>query len=98
MIEVARTFYRYMVIFRTVQTYDMKPFEDNPVILHYILKDKDGMYIAHCVEIPAIMVYGRNKEEIESNLQKAITSYFTAFPEKRREVKREEMQQIEVSV
>lgn len=80
----------YMVICRSRASYRME--------LHYILKDKDGVYVAHCVEIPAIMVYGKTKEEIESNLSKAITSYFTAFPEKRREVKREEMQQIEVTV
>ena len=66
--------------------------------LHYLMKDKDGVYVAHCVEIPAIIVYGKDKDEIESKLQKAITSYFTAFPEQRHTIKREEMQQIKVSV
>lgn len=79
-------------------SYHMEPFESNPMILHYILKDKDGVYVAHCVEIPAIMVYGKTKEEIGTNLNKAITSYFTAFPDKRRDIRRAEMQQIEVTV
>ena len=90
--------YRYMVIFRSMQSFDMEPLENSPMILHYILKDKDGGFVAHCVEIPPIMVYGKNKKEIEVNINKAITSYFTAFPEKRREVKREEIQQIEVTI
>lgn len=69
-----------------------------PVILHYILKDKGDVLVANCVEIPAIMVYGKTKEEIDGQLRKAISSYFIAFPEQRRSIKREELKQIEVIV
>lgn len=76
----------------------MEPIEDTSLMLHYILKDKEGVYVAQCVEIPAIMVYGKTRPEIKTQLQKAISSYFIAFPEQRLTIRREELQQIEVIV
>jgi predicted RNase H-like HicB family nuclease len=66
--------------------------------VHYILKDKDGTYVGHCVEIPAIVVYGDTKGEVESELQKAISSYFVAFPEQRKVISQEEFRQMVVTL
>lgn len=48
--------------------------------LHYHLKKKDGLYVAKCVEIPAVMVYGTSQDEVASKLNRAIHSYLDAFP------------------
>ncbi|HEY8140512.1 MAG TPA: type II toxin-antitoxin system HicB family antitoxin [Nitrososphaera sp.] len=76
----------------------MKPFQDDPLTVHYILKDKDGTYVGHCVEIPAIVVYGSTQDEVEGELQKAISSYFVAFPEQRKTIKQEEVKQLVVTI
>jgi predicted RNase H-like HicB family nuclease len=76
----------------------MEPFVDTPIRVHYVLKDKDGIYVGHCVEIPSVIVYGKTQQEVEAELQKAISSYFVAFPEQRKIIRREDVKQIEVPV
>ena len=76
----------------------MKSVRDSPMTVHYVLKEKDGIYVGHCVEIPAIVAYGKTQKEVETEIQKAITSYFIAFPEQRNAIRREEVREIEVKV
>jgi hypothetical protein len=54
----------------------MEPFVDTPIRVHYVLKDKDGIYVGHCVEIPSVIVYGKTQQEVEAELQKSDQQLF----------------------
>ena len=43
-----------------------------PIIIY---QDKDGIYIAECPMLKWFHTYGKNREELENNIQEAINLY-----------------------
>lgn len=64
--------------------------------LHYSLRN-NGVYIAKCVEIPAVMVYGKTPEEIEGKLNNAVRSYLDAFPGGLQVIKNQQVKELTIS-
>lgn len=66
-------------------------------ILHYSLKKGKDIYIARCVELPAVMAYGKTPKEITSKLNLAIHSYLDAFPNEKPMMKNQEVKELTIT-
>lgn len=46
---------------------------------HYKLEKHEGRLYAECLELPAIIVYGKDEAEIKAELEKAIRGFIEVY-------------------